>query len=338
MAPKSVAVKKRSRSPPSSSKRKPAKSQPRTTSSYQNDNHDDGLIQRAVPTGSGVFKKITTPPPPPACASVQLNFLKEDNVNVCLNEIMQWLLINPRCLGIYFEKQKPNSATEKSKVDSYMRQVLKNISPQALYTLHYESNCAVFDIDDTIIKSTSPESRPELVDPAILQLYYLLLGRGWHIFFVTARTEDPEVRDFTEKQLAKLGFHVNNNLGPSYGSKAVISNLILMPEATDLSADECNFSYYKYYARRKLRERGYKIGINIGDNYNDLLITPPWIYDSTLAYDTSGPHGCMMNTIQQFIFFGSPHSRQVVLSEHNGCVIIFGIEDAVISVKLPAVD
>lgn len=342
MAPKTAPTRKRALDKSSIAVKPPSTKRRRVTTPAES-HRDTQFIERTVPTGSGVFKPFTTPPPRPT-SDVKLEFLQENSVNKCLTEVMQWLLINPRCLDVYFKKSSSTSTSpsEKAKIDTYMRKVLKTISEKALYTLHYECNCAVFDIDDTIIKSTSPENHPELVDPGILQLYYLLLGRGWHIFFITARTEDPDVRKFTENQLTKLGFHVHNNvasLGDTYSNRTGVSNLILMPESTDLSADECNFSYYKYYARRLLRAIGYVIGINIGDNYNDLLITPPWIYDSTLACDKSGPHGCMMNTIQNFIFFGSPNARQkLILAEHNGAVIVFGIEDACISIKLPAVE
>lgn len=264
--------------------------------------------------------------PPRNASAARFNYFPYDKISTCIDSIIKMFSFH-RPMSI-----RPVQTVEIMNCIKWYQLNYPAYDPHMLYSLHYEANSAIFDIDDTIIKSP-PEDKdpgfvvnPKLVDSTVSKMYGYLCGIGWKIFFITARTEHPKIRKWTEDQLDFLGFDKRDGL-------------FLMPENTNLGTDNSNFSYYKYLTRRRLKAAGCVIGINIGDSFNDLLITPPWNYN---AYTAKDPNN--MNLIQDFIFNSSKidnhTSRKVkkkitIAEAMDDTFAIIGLEDAVVSIKLP---
>lgn len=207
--------------------------------------------------------------------------------------------------------------------------------PRESFAALKRSNCAVFDIDDTIIRSGTQDT---LVDPKIKQLYDLLVKLKWDIFFVTARTKKKEIEQWTRQQLVGMGFHK-------------FTGLFLMPEGFQMGPDN-NFSFYKHLVRKSIVRHGYRIGINIGDNWNDLLLVPPYRYTSEPKAGTLNGNASERKMSEKDLFvkkmafaqksffsesvFDSSrniHSFKIIGSVKPIC--IFDLEYSAISIKLP---
>lgn len=178
----------------------------------------------------------------------------------------------------------------------------KPISAQTQDQL-FVANAAIFDIDDTIVRSD--RKRTCVLCPEIKKLYEKILKKGWNVFFVTARPEDPENRKFTLDQLHKLGFHQHEGL-------------YMMPAKY---AKSPNFSAYKHDIRTKLAKQGFKFGINIGDNWNDLILMPPYVYKK----------GHYMNQMQDDIL------KNPLLQNESKAIILTNMLYSALSIKLPFV-
>jgi hypothetical protein len=123
----------------------------------------------------------------------------------------------------------------------------------------------VFDIDDTVLLYTG-----QVIFP-MLQVFREALKHNVHVFFVTARPEDPDNREITEAQLK-----VNNFVG--------YDKLYMMP--TEMwRAGLC--AKYKAGCREKIAS-SFRIFLNAGDMAWDLSRNPN-IVDAVdnLAYDSA---------------------------------------------------
>jgi acid phosphatase len=126
----------------------------------------------------------------------------------------------------------------------------------------------IFDIDETSLSNYQHMVDlnfgmiPELViedienadDPAItsiLKLYNFAKQQGVAVFFITGRT--AKLRAVTEKNLKSVGYNDWDGL-------------FLRPN----NYDEKSIIPFKSSTRKEIRDKGYDIVVNIGDQYSDL--------------------------------------------------------------------
>ena len=126
----------------------------------------------------------------------------------------------------------------------------------------------VFDIDETVLSNVAPILRQQVTSqydapkwfmkeesPAIRamkKVYYAARSLGYIPFFITGRGAD--LKEATRDNLHKQGF---------FGFK----DLILRP----LTYKETSNVPFKSSARKAIKDRGYDILFNIGDQWSDLL-------------------------------------------------------------------
>ncbi len=91
--------------------------------------------------------------------------------------------------------------------------------------------------------------------PGTLRVYKLAQQLGVSVFFLTGRAEDQ--REVTERNLRSQGFDQWQQL------------ILRQPSQTSLTAEA-----YKSAERAKLQSQGFKIILNIGDQWSDLRGTP----------------------------------------------------------------
>ena len=179
--------------------------------------------------------------------------------------------------------------------------LVKNNDP--LFT---DASTAVLDIDDTVLKSETPPEQCQIVCESVRDLYRALVDKRWHIFFVTARLDSAAARAWTRSQLLRAGF-------------AHWTGLFLMPPDAIDSQQPHNFSLYKTEVRAALQQNGYRIGLNVGDSWNDLLLVPPWSYKDPRDQQA-----------QSFVI--------ATLFQEPGPILMTGLPLAALSVKLPSVE
>ena len=93
-------------------------------------------------------------------------------------------------------------------------------------------------------------------DPPIqptLDLYRLARQKGYQVFFITGRTNTPKNRRITEENLRKAGYDSWKAL---YLKPVTYSQLTVVP--------------YKSGVRKEITEAGFRIVLNVGDQYSDL--------------------------------------------------------------------
>ena len=93
--------------------------------------------------------------------------------------------------------------------------------------------------------------------PKTLELFDLAKERNIDIFFITGR--HPEQKQITEDNLTKSGYQGWNEIftEPRFSEK---NQFLVFPEAAT----------YKTAARWSLIQRGYRILLNMGDQYSDI--------------------------------------------------------------------
>lgn len=109
-----------------------------------------------------------------------------------------------------------------------------------------KNHVAIFDIDDTILKPIENV----LIEP-IYDLYNYAKQNGIYSIFITAREGTNKNMEFTIKQLKELGI-VGYDL------------LYFRPPKMN------NVSEYKLFARKNVKESGYKPLFSIGDMHWDV--------------------------------------------------------------------
>lgn len=121
-----------------------------------------------------------------------------------------------------------------------------------------QNRAVVFDIDDTVLFGTAKKQK---IHPVLVDIYKTAIQLGYAVFFITARIDQPGAREYTVKQLQA------NELGQ-------FNDLFLMPVEYMLGE---NFSPYKARVRQHLAQQGHNIVLNLGDNWSDLMLLPPYI-------------------------------------------------------------
>lgn len=145
--------------------------------------------------------------------------------------------------------------------------------------MSHDRYCIVLDIDWTIVTDTGKPIR-EVIEFA----RYATNVLGYPLYLVTARPGFPENRDWTVKQLATNGF-VERGRGGS-GRSATAAHMMLpgvihyeklfmlpMTEYERVRHSGVGFSKYKFACRT--RAIGGRVLINIGDQWDDLLLRDP---------------------------------------------------------------
>lgn len=153
--------------------------------------------------------------------------------------------------------------------------------------------CIVLDIDWTIVTDTGKPIR-EVIDFA----RYATNVLGYPLYLVTARPGFPENRSWTVKQLAANGFVERGRGGSSGSGRAshpggpmymLLNNVIHYEKLFMLPMSEyervrysgVGFSKYKFACRT--RAINHRVLINIGDQWDDLLLRdPPIVHDRPL--------------------------------------------------------
>lgn len=124
--------------------------------------------------------------------------------------------------------------------------------------------CIVLDIDQTIVRNNGTAIAP------VIKFAKRVHKAGYKIYLVTARPDWPENRLWTVGQLKKLG--IEDARRPHARSSILYHGLFMMPQKI-YNSNASNFSKYKYVCRIKhIKEN---ILINVGDQWDDLLLRPP---------------------------------------------------------------
>ena len=113
--------------------------------------------------------------------------------------------------------------------------------------------CIVLDIDGTIILNGADGS-----SKCVLDFHVLCAACAEHdiaIFCVTARPEDPQNRQYTERQLEKCRI-------------APVARTFMRP----INAE---YGKYKYGARKEIAAKGYSVLLTIGDQFADISMKDP---------------------------------------------------------------
>jgi acid phosphatase len=135
--------------------------------------------------------------------------------------------------------------------------------------MEVKKRAVVFDIDETTLDNYEyyenngfcyfKDRWSEWVDSAkapriepIFRVYRHALDKGYRIFFITGRHERS--RASTERNLKNAGYSIYESLIMRDQTNAHDTALV-----------------YKSRAREKLTRKGYKIILNVGDQYSDLL-------------------------------------------------------------------
>lgn len=120
-----------------------------------------------------------------------------------------------------------------------------------------------FDIDDTILRSSDAVHSKLIQDTHAV--YELALQLKFKVFFITARPNEmvgnKSNYDMTVEELRSYGF-------PHF------DGLFLMP-TENLKTDD-NWSKFKRSIREKLWDNGVDIVLNVGDQWSDLMLLPPY--------------------------------------------------------------
>lgn len=179
--------------------------------------------------------------------------------------------------------------------------------------------CIVLDIDDTIVRSD--DGSP--ISSIILFAHKAAVEYGYLLYLVTARPEYRENREWTVKQLEGLGFYKSG----SRPSNSVMRHRRAIPYVdlymhSQNNTEEINqygFSKYKYICRTR-KTRG-PVLINIGDQWDDLIVRPP------VTHEHAKVHKDVYNV----------HASGALRYNKKKCVLV-GINISpcsLISVKLP---
>tara|TARA_B100001094_G_C18165084_1_gene791548 strand:- start:1373 stop:1918 length:546 start_codon:yes stop_codon:yes gene_type:complete len=155
-----------------------------------------------------------------------------------------------KCQNTYTPKQ--------TNTIKYLAQYAKQVVKHELKKHKDQRNCAVFDIDETVIQSTCMICKEDLKDPKIIKpmynLVHLLFKNGVDIYFVTARSDTPGARKYTVNQLKEFNLDVYKKLYMK-GMK--------QPEDKDIGI-------IKKEARQDITENGYNIILSVGDQETDM--------------------------------------------------------------------
>lgn len=156
----------------------------------------------------------------------------------------------------------------------YISEIAEAVEPGKQYLeqrAKQGSNLAVvFDIDETslsnwdeiqsllLVMSLGAEVKVGLSesDPPLqptLDLYRLARQNGYQVFFITGRSDTPENRRITEENLRKAGY---SNWKALYLKPVTYNQPSVVP--------------YKSGVRKKITESGFRIVLNVGDQYSDL--------------------------------------------------------------------
>lgn len=127
--------------------------------------------------------------------------------------------------------------------------------------------CIVLDIDQTIVRSNGAPIRS-----VIRFAHTAVTEYGYTLYLITARPDFPENRRWTLDQLGKLGFQSAATAKPYHRRSIVYQRLFMMPMAI-YNKQASNFSKYKFVCRT--RHIPDQILINIGDQWDDLILRPP---------------------------------------------------------------
>lgn len=103
------------------------------------------------------------------------------------------------------------------------------------------------DVKNTGLPVSDPPIQPTL------DLYRLARQKGYQVFFITGRADTPANRRITEDNLRKAGY---DNWKALYLKPVTYNQLSVVP--------------YKSGARKKITEAGFRIVLNVGDQYSDL--------------------------------------------------------------------
>lgn len=114
----------------------------------------------------------------------------------------------------------------------------------------------VLDIDDTVLKADGYKRQQVLAQ--MKHLFEMARKLKYDVFFITARPDEGTNFSFTKQQLQRTGF-------------GDFKQLFLMPPKL---REKGQFSAFKYLVRHKIEQEGYRIVLNCGDSYHDLLVLP----------------------------------------------------------------
>ena len=162
---------------------------------------------------------------------------------------------------------EPFIEVERSRSLATLRPYLRSIITDDSKNIKHPA--VVFDIDATLLFNTQNNQCEGVQHCPMVALYNLCLKNNIAIFLITARTIGG--RSFTEKQLECLKLRNYKRLflrPPSYRSWE------------DIAA-------YKSHARDIIRNHGYNILLNAGDQWSDLIASTQSCLDSLERTKTS---------------------------------------------------
>lgn len=156
-----------------------------------------------------------------------------------------------------------------------------------------EDKCIVLDIDGTVLTTDPRMDDKVFPDPEMFRLYKYAIDNGYSVYFVTARIDQLPVspkqvfdnRTSTQAELLACGY--NHYRGIYFRNDS-------------FSKDE-NYSLYKWLSRKEITEkRGQKIMLNIGDHWEDIVMTPPFCKDKATEKQVK----TVMDLDHKSIYFG----------------------------------
>jgi len=105
-----------------------------------------------------------------------------------------------------------------------------------------------FDIDGTVLMNMK-DGRTKS-DNYMRRLLQACQQADITIFYVTARPDEPDNREYTERQLTSSGLDLHEEL-------------YMMPEHEE-------YGHYKWNSRRTIEQKGYTILLSVGDQSADI--------------------------------------------------------------------
>lgn len=148
----------------------------------------------------------------------------------------------------------------------YLHMVTPDLGTATKHAINYLTNARktypeaklalVLDIDDTVLKADGYKRQQVLAQ--MKTLFETARKLNYDVFFITARPDEGTNFSFTKQQLQRTGF-------------GDFKQLFLMPPKL---REKGQFSAFKYLIRHKIEQEGYRIVLNCGDSFHDLLVLP----------------------------------------------------------------